>query len=88
MMDRAYRWYSAYYLQISSQNAARIRGIIELDPQYASWDRFEASLRATFGKRITRKEAIRDWEKLCHATSINDFVDKITRLMWVTGFER
>ena len=25
--------------------------------------------------------------RLCHTTSIDDFVDEITRLMWVTGFE-
>ena len=87
MKDRAYKWYRAYHLQISSRDATRIRGDIELDPQYASWDRFEASLRATFGERITRKEAVREWERLCHTTSIDDFVDEITRLMWVTGFE-
>ena len=87
MKDRAYKWYRAYHLQISSRDATRIRGDIELDPQYASWDRFEASLRATFGERITRKEAVREWERLRHTTSIDDFVDEITRLMWVTGFE-
>ena len=85
--DRAYKWYRAYHLQISSRDATRIRGDIEPDPQYASWDRFEASLRATFGERITRKEAVREWERLRHTTSIDDFMDEITRLMWVTGFE-
>ena len=87
MKNRAYKWYRAYYLQISSRDATRIRGDIELDPQYASWDRFEASLRATFVKRITRKEAVREWERILHTTSSDDFVDEITRLMWVTGFE-
>ena len=36
MKDRAYKWYRAYHLQISSRDATRIRGDIELDPQYAS----------------------------------------------------
>ena len=48
---------------------------------------YPVTLRATFGKRITRKEAVREWERLRHTTSIDDFVDEITRLMWVTGFE-
>ena len=87
MKDRAYKWNRVYHLQISSRDATRIRGDIELDPQYASWDRFEAAQRATFGEKITRKKAVREWERLRHTTNIDDFVDEITRLMWVTGFE-
>ena len=87
MKDRAYRWYRAYHQQISCQDVVSIRGIIELDPQYASWDRFEASLRAIFGVSITRKVAVQDGEKLRHTTSMDDFVDEITRLIWMTGFE-
>ena len=39
------------------------------------------------GKRITLKEAVREWKRLRHTTSSDHFVDEITRLMWVTSFE-
>ena len=44
MKDRAHKWYRAYHLQISERDAIRVRGPIELDPCYADWDRFEATL--------------------------------------------
>ena len=81
MNDGAHKWYRAYYLQFCERNATRVRGPIDLDPRYANWDRFEATLRATFGERDTREQATIEWEKLHHTTSIDDFVDEITRLM-------
>lgn len=84
---KAYKWYRAYHLQISHRDAFRIRGVRELDPQYASWDRFESALRSSFGERITRMQAVREWDKLKHKDSVDDFVDEITRLMWLTGYE-
>lgn len=84
---KAYKWYRSYHLHISSRDAFRVRGIHELDPQYASWDRFEASLRASFGERITRIQAVREWDRLKHKDAIDDFVDEITLLMWLTGYE-
>src|SRR6266550_4256858 len=84
---KAYKWYRSYHLQISSRDAYRVRGIRELDPQYASWDRFESALRSSFGERITRAQAVREWDRLRHKDSIDDFIDEITRLMWLTGYE-
>jgi hypothetical protein len=84
---KAYKWYKSYHLQISSRDAYRVRGIRELDPTYASWDRFEASLRSSFGERITRDQAVREWHRLRHSDNIDDFVDEINRLMWITGYE-
>ena len=40
-----------------------------------------------FGDRVTREQATIEWEKLRHTTSIDDFVDEITRLMWITAYE-
>ena len=66
---------------ISMRDATSVQGPIDLDTRYADWDRFEATLRATFGERVTREQATIEWEKLRHTTSIDDFVDEITRLM-------
>ena len=87
MKDRAHKWYRAYHLQISERDATRVRGPINLDPRYADWDRFEATFKATFGERVTREQATIEWEKLRDTSSIDDFVDEITRLMWITGYK-
>ena len=87
MKDRAHKWYRAYHFQISKRDATRVRGPIDQDPRYADWDRLEATLRVTFGERVTREQATIEWEKLRHTTRIDDFVDEITRLMWITGYE-
>ena len=55
MKDRAHKWYRAYHLQISERDATKVRGPIDLDPRYTDWDRFEATLRATFGVRVIRE---------------------------------
>ena len=85
--DRAHKWYWAYHLQIRERDVTRVQGAIDLDPRYADWDRFEATLRATFGVRVTREQATIEWEKLHHTSNIDDFMDEITRLMWITAYE-
>ena len=87
MKDRAHKWYRAYHLQIGERDATRVRGPIDLDQRYTDWDRFEATLRATFGEKITWEQATIEWEQLHHTTSIDDFMDEISRLMWITGYE-
>jgi hypothetical protein len=47
MKDRAHKWYRSYHLQISLRDATRVHGPVDLDPRFANWDLFEASLRAT-----------------------------------------
>src|SRR3979411_1503714 len=66
---KAHKWYKSYHLQISSKDAYRVRGIRQLDPTFATWERFEASLRSSFGERITRDQAVREWHKLRHSHS-------------------
>ena len=84
---KAYKWYQSYHLQISPKDAYRVRGLRALDPKFASWDRFEASLRSSFGERVTRDQAVREWHKLRYTDSVDDFVDEIIRLMWLTDYE-
>ena len=84
---KAYKWYQSYHLQISPKDAYRVRGLRTLDPKFASWDRFEASLRSSFGERVTRDQAVREWHKLRYTDSVDDFVDEIIRLIWLTDYE-
>lgn len=81
------KWYESYHLQISPKDALRVRGTVDLDPKFATWDYFEASLRSSFGQRITRDQALVEWRNLRHTDSIDDFLDSLTRLMWRTGYE-
>ena len=55
--------FHTYHLQISQRDALRVRGTREFDPQYAKWERFEAALRASFGERIARAQAVRKWDR-------------------------
>ena len=87
MQGKAHKWYESYHLQISYKDAFRVKGLRELDPRFATWERFEASLRSLFGERITRDQAVREWVQLKYADSTDDFVDEINRLMWLTDYE-
>lgn len=83
----ANKWYLSYRLQIDERAAARVRGHHEpLDPSYATWERFEASLRASFGSRLTRELAVEEFEKLRHSDRIDTFLDELIRLTWETGY--
>ena len=83
---KAYKWYKSYHLQISSRDAHRVRGARDLDPEYSSWEWYEASLRSSFGKHITRDQGVRDWHRLRHTGSIDDFIAEVSRLIWITGY--
>lgn len=83
----AHKWYEAYHLKVNERAAARVRGWHEpLDPSYATWERFEASLRASFGSRLTRERAVKQFEELRHSSSIDTYLDELIRLMWQTGY--
>lgn len=83
----AARWYEAYHLQIDSSAADHIRGYHQaLDPSFATWDRFVASLRASFGSRLTREKAVREFQQLQHTKGIDAYLDELIRLMWQTGY--
>jgi hypothetical protein len=87
LKGNAAKWYEAYHLHIDSSAADYIRGRHEpLDASFATWDRFVASLRSSFGSRLTREKAVREFEKLEHSKGIDAFLDELTRLIWQTGY--
>jgi hypothetical protein len=45
-----------------------------------------ASLRSSFGSRLTREKAVWEFEKLEHSKGIDAFLDELTRLIWQTGY--
>jgi hypothetical protein len=45
-----------------------------------------ASLRSSFGSRLTREKAVCECEKLEHSKGIDAFLDEMTRLIWQTGY--
>jgi hypothetical protein len=83
----AAKWYEANHRHINSSGADNIRGRHEpLDLSFATSDCFVASLRSSFGSRLTREKAVREFEKLEHSTGIDAFLDELTRLIWQTGY--
>jgi hypothetical protein len=87
LKGNAAEWYEAYHLHIDSSAADYIRGRHEpWDASFAIWDRFVASVRSSFGSRLTHEKAVREFEKLEHSKGIDMFLDKLTRLKWQTGY--
>jgi hypothetical protein len=81
------KWNEAYHLHIDSLAADYIRGRHELlDASFATWDQFVAPLRSSFGSRLTRENAVREFEKLEHSKWIDTFLDELPRLIWQTGY--
>jgi hypothetical protein len=87
LKGNAAKWYEVYHLHIDSSAADYICGRHDpLDASFATWDRFVASLRSSFGSRLTREKAVREFEKLEHSKGIDAFSDELTRLIWQTGY--
>jgi hypothetical protein len=87
LKGNAAKWYEAYHRHINSSAADYIWGRHELlDASFPSWDRFGASLRSSFGTRLTREKVVREFEKLEHSKGIDAFLDQWTRLIWQTGY--
>jgi hypothetical protein len=83
----AAKWYEAYHLQIDSSAADHIRGYHQaLDLSFATWDRFVASLRASFGSQVTREKPVREFQQLQHTKGIDAYLDELIRLMWQTDY--
>ena len=45
------------------------------------------ALRSSFSNRVSREQAVTDWHLLKHMNSIDDYLDKLIRLMWRTGYK-
>jgi hypothetical protein len=86
--DRAAEWYGSYLCKIDPEEARRVHGRnVTLDPSYATWEKFEACLRSSFGGRIDRLAAVAEWDRLRQKGSIDEFLDEVDRLMWITGYK-
>jgi hypothetical protein len=82
MKGKAGKWLDAY--EKRAEWAEKTDGE---DHAFAQWDTFENALRASFGNRQTRTNAVKEWNLLRHKSSIDDFLDELTRLMWITGYD-
>lgn len=87
LTGNAAKWYAQYCIKIDPEEQIRLGHMVEIDPQFATWDYFERSLRTSFGQRLNRESYVQEWNDLKHTNSIDDFVDNITRLMWQTGYQ-
>ena len=82
-------WYESYHIKIDANAAQRAPGSPEdyLNPKWKEWSTFVDALRSSFSNRISREQAVTDWHLLKHTTSIDDYLDKLIRLMWRTGYK-
>ena len=82
------KWYEAYHPKIDLAAAKQLpRGAkATLDPVWSTWNVFVESLRASFVTRVGSEQAVNQWQELKHMDSIDDFLDRLTNLMWRTGY--
>ena len=82
------KWYEAYHPNIDLAAAQQLPGGTEatLDPEWSMWSVFVEPLRASFATRVGREQAVNKWQELKHTDSIDDFLDRLTSLMWCTGY--
>ena len=82
------KWYEAYHPKIDLAAAKRLPGGAKatLDPVWSMWNVFGESLRASFATRVGREQAVNQWQELKHTDSIDDFLYRLTNLMWGTGY--
>ena len=81
------KWYQAYHPKIDLAAAKRLPGGAKatLDPVWSTWNVVVESLIASFVTRVGRKQPVNQWRELRHMDSIDDFLDRLTNLMWRTG---
>jgi hypothetical protein len=48
---------------------------------------FEASMRNSFGGSIDRDATVAEWNRFRQKGSIDEFLDDVDRLMWITGYK-
>ena len=76
-------WYESYYLKIDANAVQRVPGSPQdyLDPKWKEWATFVEALRSSFSNRVSREQAVTDWHLLKHRNSIDDYLDKLIRLI-------
>ena len=83
-------WYESYNLKMDANAAQRVPGSLQdyLNPKWKEWATFVEALRSSFSNRVSREQAVTDWHLLKHMNSINNYLDKLIRLMWRTSYKR
>ena len=82
-------WYESYHLKIDAKAAQRVSGSPQdyLNPKWKEWATFVEALRSSSLNRVSREQAVTDWYLLKHTNSIDDYLDKLIRLMWRTDYK-
>ena len=82
------KWYEAYHPKIDLAAARQLPGGAKatLDLVWSTWNVFAESLRASFATRVGREQVVNQWQELKHTDSIDDFLYRLTNLMWRTGY--
>ena len=82
------KWYEACHPKIDLAAAKRLPGGAKatLDPVWSTWNVFVESLRASFAFRVGREQAVNQWQELKPTDSIDDFRDRLSNVMWRTGY--
>jgi hypothetical protein len=84
---RPAKWFGTYLCKISPKEAARHQVRFVEDPAFRKWETFEAGLRESYGGRVDRNTAVAEWNRLRYQGSINEFLDEISRLQWITNYQ-
>ena len=84
------KWYEAYHRKIDLAAAQQLPVGTEaiLDPEWLMWSVFVESLRVSFATQVGREQAVNQWQELKHTNSIDNFLDRLTSLMWCTGYTK
>ena len=82
------KWYEAYHPKIDLAAARQLpRGAkATLDPVWSTWNVFVESLRASFATTVGGEQAVNQWQELKYTDLIDDFLDRLSNLMWRTGY--
>ena len=73
----------SYYLKINANAVQRVPSSPQdyLDPKWKEWATFVEALRSSFLNRVNREQVVRDWYLLKYTDLIDDYLDKLIRLM-------
>jgi hypothetical protein len=82
---RPAKWFRTYLCKISPKEAARHQVKYVEDPLFKKWETFEAGLRESYGGRVDWNAAVAEWNRLRYKGSINEFLDEVNRLQWITN---
>jgi hypothetical protein len=84
---RPAKWFGTYLCKINPKEARRHKAKFVEDPTFKQWETFENGLRESFGGRVDRNAAVDEWNRLRYQGSIDEFIDEISRLQWITNYQ-